>query len=302
MSVVVVEAEAAGALRRRTRSLLLPGQRRLHFQKESARRRKELLGELVTFDVSVTVFSCRLQRGQPEPRARAACLSAIVEHLQGLDREVVFYIERREAPCPSTSGRPGLSAPAAIDRPAALVAAGEASGRCHPGDRLKKPQTQPPTVRSGTGFTSSGPGPSADLSMALKSRRAIPSHRLSDEHSRSLPYPSSPSPASIIAGPADPPSITPEVEPRTCTYGCGSNPGSQSVCVAAPVRRVRRHGATSSGRAVPGSASLDDAAHGQGGRSAPGPGPRPPVRMSGAGLVPLEGGRGPLARSDSHTA
>jgi hypothetical protein len=96
MSVVVVEADAVGALRRRTRSLLLPGQRRLHFQKESARRRKELLGELVTFDVTVAVFSCRLQRGQSEPRARAACLAAIVEHLQGLDREVVLYIERRE--------------------------------------------------------------------------------------------------------------------------------------------------------------------------------------------------------------
>jgi hypothetical protein len=96
MSVVVVEADAAGALRRRTRSLLRPGQRRLHFQKESSLRRKELLGELVTFDVSVAVFSCRLQRGQSEPRSRAACLSVIVEHLQGLDREVVLYIERRE--------------------------------------------------------------------------------------------------------------------------------------------------------------------------------------------------------------
>ncbi len=73
MSVVVVEADAAGALRRRTRSLLLSGQRRLQFQKESARRRKELVGELVTFDLTVAVFSCRLQRGQSEPRARAAC-------------------------------------------------------------------------------------------------------------------------------------------------------------------------------------------------------------------------------------
>jgi hypothetical protein len=96
MCVVTVEPESVGAVRRRTKDLLLPGQRRLHFQKESVRRRKQLLGELVTLDVSVAVFYQRHRAGQPERRVRADCLTAIVEHLQGLDRDVVLFIERRE--------------------------------------------------------------------------------------------------------------------------------------------------------------------------------------------------------------
>jgi len=96
MCVVTIEADAVGPVRRQTRSLLLPGQRRLHFQKESQRRRKQLLGELVNFDVSVAVFYRRHQAGHPERRVRADCLTAIVEYLRDLERDVVLYIERRE--------------------------------------------------------------------------------------------------------------------------------------------------------------------------------------------------------------
>ena len=192
MSVVVVEAAAAGALRRRTRSLLLSGQRRLHFQKESSRRRRELIGELVTFDVSVAVFSCRLQRGRSEPQARAVCLTAIVDHLQSLDRDVVLYIERRlgrddedhrtmdrarrrgdvltyQHLLPSTD--PLLWLPDCFVWTAG--AGGDWLRRATPAIEVirvvgwKKSQTQLPTVRTGAGFTSSGPGPLAGLSMAL---------------------------------------------------------------------------------------------------------------------------------------
>ncbi len=96
MCAVLVEGDRAGALRRQMRSLLLPGQRRLHFQKESQRRRRELLSQLSEIDATVVVFDRRRRAGESEPVARARCLTAIVEHLQDLDRDVSLFIERRE--------------------------------------------------------------------------------------------------------------------------------------------------------------------------------------------------------------
>lgn len=96
MAVVLVEPVDAGPMRARLQRLLLPQQRRLHFQRESRTRRKQLLKQLALLDVDVVVFSCRHEHGRSERPSRAACLAAIVKYVQSLDRDVTLFIERRE--------------------------------------------------------------------------------------------------------------------------------------------------------------------------------------------------------------
>lgn len=50
---MVVDAGSVGLLRRRVRKLLLPGQRRLHFNNEGNRRRRSIASAIVTLDVDV---------------------------------------------------------------------------------------------------------------------------------------------------------------------------------------------------------------------------------------------------------
>ena len=96
MAVVLVEPNTAGPTRATLQRLLLPRQRRLHFQRESRTRRKQLLKQLALLDVEAVVFACRHEHGRSERPARAVCLAAIVEYVQSLDREVTLFIERRE--------------------------------------------------------------------------------------------------------------------------------------------------------------------------------------------------------------
>ncbi len=96
MCLVLVEPRDAGRLRASLQGLLLPRQRRLHFQRESRQRRRQILAAIIDLDVTVAVFTCRHRPGRSERPARDACLAAIVEHLQSLDRDVTLYIERRE--------------------------------------------------------------------------------------------------------------------------------------------------------------------------------------------------------------
>lgn len=53
LCAVVVDAGSVGLLRRRVRKLLLPGQRRLHFNNEGNRRRRSIASAIVTLDVDV---------------------------------------------------------------------------------------------------------------------------------------------------------------------------------------------------------------------------------------------------------
>ncbi len=53
LCAVVVDAGSVGLLRRRVRKLLLPGQRRLHFNNKGNRRRRSIASAIVTLDVDV---------------------------------------------------------------------------------------------------------------------------------------------------------------------------------------------------------------------------------------------------------
>ena len=96
LGCVVVESEHAGELRRAVRHLLLPGQRKLHFKTESARRRRELLVAFGALDVTATVYVCRTKLGRNQEMARAECLARVVHDLQQLNQSVQLFIERRD--------------------------------------------------------------------------------------------------------------------------------------------------------------------------------------------------------------
>lgn len=95
LCVVVVEAAEAGRLRRSLRGLLLPGQRRLHFKKESPRRRKMLIDSLVRLAVDATVCQCRLTPGRRAEQARRMCFTSAVRDLQDRGVDSCMFIESR---------------------------------------------------------------------------------------------------------------------------------------------------------------------------------------------------------------
>jgi hypothetical protein len=69
MCSVVIEPNRLGELRRTVRHLLLPGQSRLHFKKESVRRRRELATALLGLGLDVSVFESRSELGRSGPGA-----------------------------------------------------------------------------------------------------------------------------------------------------------------------------------------------------------------------------------------
>lgn len=95
LCAVVVEAAETRRLRRSLRGLLLPGQRRLHFKKESARRRRVLIDNLVRLAVDATIYQCRLTPGRRAEQARRVCLTSAVRDLQDRGVDSCMFIESR---------------------------------------------------------------------------------------------------------------------------------------------------------------------------------------------------------------
>lgn len=75
----IVEPTAVSDLRAQVRSLLLPGQRELHFKKEKPARRRMLADEIARWPVEVTVYARSYGR-RPEP-ARQECLHRLLVDL-----------------------------------------------------------------------------------------------------------------------------------------------------------------------------------------------------------------------------
>jgi hypothetical protein len=70
---------AAAIVEPRHLPLLLPGQRELHFKKETPARRREILSALCGFGVEVRIYSADCRRG--EERARQECLVRLIRDL-----------------------------------------------------------------------------------------------------------------------------------------------------------------------------------------------------------------------------
>lgn len=65
------------SLRRDVRSLVLPGQRRIHFTKEQPERKRLILSRLTSFGAQAQVFHCATKN---QALGRDACLTGIVAH------------------------------------------------------------------------------------------------------------------------------------------------------------------------------------------------------------------------------
>lgn len=93
-SVTVAPADA-GTLRRSIRRFLLPGQSQLHFKNESARRRRELTGALVSLGLDVAVVSRASEPGLRRADLRDRCLAELIRDAQSRGNAVHMYLESR---------------------------------------------------------------------------------------------------------------------------------------------------------------------------------------------------------------
>ena len=75
LCAVTVEVAALGSARRVLRGLLKSGERRIHFNKESPGRRREILSALVNLGGSARLF---IRDRKPLYAARADCLNALM--------------------------------------------------------------------------------------------------------------------------------------------------------------------------------------------------------------------------------
>lgn len=93
MVAVIIESRALPGIRRDLRALLRPGQRSLHFRKESDRRRREILSGMLTSEWSAVVVRSSSRRSTV---ARAECLEAVVTIAIEVDAESVV-VERDDS-------------------------------------------------------------------------------------------------------------------------------------------------------------------------------------------------------------
>ena len=77
MAAALVASGNISDLRQSMRALVLPGQRRLHFTKERANRRRLILSRMADLGVRVQVFHCT---ATSDAIGREACLIGLVDH------------------------------------------------------------------------------------------------------------------------------------------------------------------------------------------------------------------------------
>lgn len=96
LACVIVPLADAGGLRRSLNGLLMSGERRLHLQRESKRRRRQILEDVVALDLDAIVYVAGNRDGRDAEGARADCLEQIVIDLQDHGVDTQLFIERRE--------------------------------------------------------------------------------------------------------------------------------------------------------------------------------------------------------------
>ena len=107
MACTRVAPKALNPTRATLRSMLLPGQRRLHFHDENAQRRRELLARMCSLDLVVRVYGMRARERTARPALLAVLLSDLKELAVGrlviesresrdhLDRQVIAAMQRQ---------------------------------------------------------------------------------------------------------------------------------------------------------------------------------------------------------------
>jgi hypothetical protein len=91
MGCVLVSGRDLAFTRRRVRSLLQPGQRRIHFHDERPARRATLLADFADLPVAALAVVVHRSHRTSEFRARAVAMAALVEAAQqrGLERLII---------------------------------------------------------------------------------------------------------------------------------------------------------------------------------------------------------------------
>ena len=84
------------ATRRVVRSLVLPGQRRIHMKQEQPRRRRAIVSVLVATPVETTIYDAA-RRYRTDLAARAACLAVLVKDLAATGRDTQLVIEQDDS-------------------------------------------------------------------------------------------------------------------------------------------------------------------------------------------------------------
>lgn len=108
MVAALVATGDVASLRRNVRSLVLPGQRRIHFTKERSERKRMILSRFFEFGVQAQIFHCATKS---QAQGREACWRGIVnfavehsharivierdESIEQLDRQTLFREVRR---------------------------------------------------------------------------------------------------------------------------------------------------------------------------------------------------------------
>lgn len=83
IAAALVDPKDLSRLRRALGGLLLPGQRELHFKKETPQRRRYLVARLVESGVRVDIYRTTCDRG--EEHARRRCLTRLTDDLLDVD-------------------------------------------------------------------------------------------------------------------------------------------------------------------------------------------------------------------------
>ena len=170
LGLLLVPAGAAHDARRELRSLLLPGQRRVHTSDESARRRRQLLDVVAGLDAAAVVFTMRRGADVRRVEARSRLLVAAVAE-----------VTRRA--CGDLD--PG--------RPAPRSGCSRSSGhRPRPAGPPRGTAVRPPAVRRravavGRGRDRVGRGRRQRLATPHRVDRHRPPHRALNAHTRLLP-------------------------------------------------------------------------------------------------------------------
>jgi hypothetical protein len=94
--VLLIEPGAVAASRMALADLLLPGQRRVHTAKESARRRRELLDVVAGLETEAIVLVLRREMGVSRRSARAQLLAEASSIIA--ERQVVRWVLDHQAP------------------------------------------------------------------------------------------------------------------------------------------------------------------------------------------------------------
>jgi hypothetical protein len=94
--IAAVTVTDTDAIRKVVRTLVLPGQRRIHMKHEQARRRRIIVSALAATQVQATVYDAA-RRYRTDLAARTACLTALIDDIAARGGDTRLVIEQDDS-------------------------------------------------------------------------------------------------------------------------------------------------------------------------------------------------------------